>query len=137
MKFRDFAKENDYVGAGIIFVTSKKEILILQKENGRWTFPGGHREPGEKPIETAYRECKEELGGFPNNKIIGKIKNIKEEVKKPVYSFFMLVDEPFTPTLSWEHKGFKWINYKDINPEDLTKVFRPYWELYKYFIKAI
>jgi len=136
MKFREFVKE-DYVGAGIVFVTPDKKILLLQKENGKWTFPGGHREPNEEPWQTAQRECFEELGMNPDGEILGKLKITKEEVKKPVYSFFKAVDNEFTPALSWEHKDYAWVNYKKLKSEKLTKVFQSYWELYKRFIKSI
>lgn len=136
MKFREFVKE-DYVGAGIVFVTPDKKVLLLQKENGKWTFPGGHREPNEEPYQTAQRECFEELGMNPDGEILGKLKITKDEVKKPVYSFFKQINKEFKPNLSFEHKDYCWIDYKKLKPEKLTKVFQPYWELYKRFIKSI
>jgi 8-oxo-dGTP pyrophosphatase MutT (NUDIX family) len=134
MKFREFVKD-DYIGAGIVFVTPDKKILLLKKENGKWTFPGGHREPNEEPWQTAQRECFEELGMNPDGEILGKLKITKEENKKPVYSFFKAIDNEFTPTLSWEHKDYAWVDYKRLKPEKLTKVFQTYWGLYKKFLK--
>ena len=137
MDFADFVKIK-YLGAGIVFVTPKKEILLLQKENGNWTFPGGHRESKEfSPLETAQRECKEELGLLPDGKLVGKLKLTKEGQKQPVYSFFMTVKDSFMPTLSWEHKDYKWVQYKKVKLDKLTSVFRPYWDLYKKFIKEL
>jgi 8-oxo-dGTP pyrophosphatase MutT (NUDIX family) len=134
MNFAEFVKIK-YLGAGIVFVTPQKEILLLQKENGKWTFPGGHREDGEySPLETAERECKEELGLMPEGKYVGKLKLTKEGEKHPVYSFFMTIRDSFMPTISWEHKDYLWINYTDVDSERLTSVFRPYWDLYKKFI---
>lgn len=136
MKFREFIND-DYIGAGIVFVTPDKKILLLKKENGKWTFPGGHREPNEEPYQTAQRECFEELGMNPDGEITGKLKITKDEVKRPVYSFFKKIDNEFVPRLSQEHKNYTWINYKKLKPQTLTKVFQPYWELYKRFIKSI
>jgi 8-oxo-dGTP pyrophosphatase MutT (NUDIX family) len=136
MKFREYVKE-DYVGAGIVFVTPDKKILLLKKENGKWTFPGGHREPGEEPFQTAQRECFEELGMNPDGEMIGKLKITKDEVQKPVYSFFKSVKKEFKPSLSWEHKDYAWVDYKKLKPEKLTKVFQPYWEIYKRFLKKL
>jgi 8-oxo-dGTP diphosphatase len=135
MKFREYVKE-DYIGAGIVFVTPDKKVLLLKKENGKWTFPGGHREPNEEPLQTAQRECFEELGMNPDGEMVGKLKITKDEVQKPVYSFFKIVEE-FTPSLSGEHKGFAWIDYKKLKSEKLTKVFQPYWGLYKNFLKKL
>jgi len=135
MKFREYIKD-DYIGAGIVFVTPDKKILLLKKENGKWTFPGGHREPGEEPLQTAQRECFEELGMNPDGEIVGKLKITKDEVQKPVYSFFKIVEE-FIPTLSWEHKDYDWVDYKKVKSTNLTKVFHPYWEIYKRFLKKL
>lgn len=37
-------------------------LRLLQRENGKWSFPKGHAEPGETEQETALRELKEETG---------------------------------------------------------------------------
>jgi len=137
MSFAEFIKIK-YIGAGIVFVTPQKEILLLQKENGKYTFPGGHREEDEySPLETAQRECIEEIGLIPEGDIVGKLKITKEGEKQPVYSFFMVVRDSFMPTLSWEHIDYKWINYKKVKPEKLTSVFKSYWDLYKKFITEL
>ncbi len=41
------------------------ELLLLRRANtgfmdGRYTLPGGHRQPGEKIVAAAIRECREE-----------------------------------------------------------------------------
>jgi 8-oxo-dGTP pyrophosphatase MutT (NUDIX family) len=137
MSFAEFIKIK-YIGAGIVFVTPQKEILLLQKENGKYTFPGGHREEDEySPLETAQRECIEEIGLMPEGDLVGKLKITKEGEKQPVYSFFMVVRDSFMPTLSWEHIDYKWINYKKVKPERLTSVFKSYWGLYKKFITEL
>lgn len=130
MKFKDFVAK-DYVGAGFVFITPDKKVLLLKKENGKWTFPGGHREEGETPLDTAKRESIEEIGLMPAGEITTKIVITKQEVKKPVYSFFMRVKEPFVPTLSFEHKDYKWISVLQIDKKKLTNVFQPFWSLYK------
>ena len=137
MSFAEFIKIK-YIGAGIVFVTPQKEILLLQKENGKYTFPGGHREEDEySPLETAQRECIEEIGLMPEGDLVGKLKITKEGEKQPVYSFFMVVRDSFMPTLSWEHIDYKWINYKKVKTEKLTSVFKSYWDLYKKFITEL
>lgn len=134
MKFNEYLKK-DFHGAGIIYFTPDKKVLLLKKENGKWTFPGGHREPNEEPLQTAQRESFEELGVAPEGEMCGKIKIIKDEIQKTVYSFFKRVEEEFVPKLSFEHKDYIWLKYKDINPKLLTKVFQPYWNVYKKILK--
>lgn len=137
MNFTDFIKIK-YLGAGIVFITPKKEILVLQKDNGKWTFPGGHREEGEySPLDTAFRECQEEIGLIPDGELVGKMKLTKEGEKQHIYSFFMFVKDSFMPTLSQEHKDYKWIDYRKLKEDKLTSVFKPYWKLYKKVISKL
>lgn len=137
MNFAEFVKIK-YLGAGIVFITPKKEILLLQKDNGKWTFPGGHREDNEfSPLDTAERECKEELGLMPEGEFVGKLKLTKEDEDLPVYSYFMFIKDSFMPTLSPEHKDYKWVNYRKVKEDNLTSVFKPYWNIYKKFITKL
>ena len=51
---------------GIILVyrenDKEDEFLILQQLQGHWSFPKGHAEEVETPVETAKRELAEETG---------------------------------------------------------------------------
>ena len=54
---------------------------MLKQHQGHWGFPKGHIERGEKYIDTALRELKEETG-------IRKIKLIKSKILlRDLYSF--------------------------------------------------
>jgi 8-oxo-dGTP diphosphatase len=45
------------------WLSSARENFVLVKNRTRaWEFPGGHREDGETPIDTARREAFEEAG---------------------------------------------------------------------------
>ncbi len=37
-------------------------FLLIQHRSGHWSFPKGHAEPGETPVQTARRELLEETG---------------------------------------------------------------------------
>lgn len=54
------------VPAVSIAVFKEDSVLLARRGNGQlkgiWSLPGGHIEPGEKAIEAAQRELKEETG---------------------------------------------------------------------------
>ena len=39
-----------------------KKLLCVRKHKADWTLPGGTFEAGEKPLEAAFRELREETG---------------------------------------------------------------------------
>jgi bis(5'-nucleosidyl)-tetraphosphatase len=39
-----------------------RRYLLIRHRQGHWSFPKGHRDPGETDIEAAYREFQEETG---------------------------------------------------------------------------
>jgi 8-oxo-dGTP pyrophosphatase MutT (NUDIX family) len=50
-------------GAGMVLVNKHRQVLLVQgAETGKWSFPKGHLEKGESPIQTALREFYEETG---------------------------------------------------------------------------
>jgi len=53
--------ENAPVKQSVGFIFNEAgQILIVKKDNGKWTIPGGTTEPNEVPIETCRREIFEE-----------------------------------------------------------------------------
>ena len=52
-------------GIGYVAIQSKyqgKWVLSFHRDRQRWECPGGHVEPGEKPVAAAVREVEEESG---------------------------------------------------------------------------
>lgn len=47
---------------GAILWRGDRFLLLRQHRSGTWSFPKGHREPGETPRQTAVRETREETG---------------------------------------------------------------------------
>lgn len=120
MKFSDMVS-NNHEGAGYFFITPDDLVLLLTKANGKYTFVGGHSEKKETPMQTARRECVEEIGFLPDGRVIDYIKYIKKETGGICYSFIMKVKEPFLPKLSHEHVDFVWVPLTHLHKLKLSK----------------
>lgn len=98
--------------AGILFITKSKQVLLLQRgpsypdHPSEWDFPGGTAEEGEMPLQTAERECVEEVGQLPEGKRLLHARRIAEDVDYT--TFIQYIDEAFAPVLNDEHVAFQW-----------------------------
>ena len=48
--------------AAVAIINDHHMIMGKRRDNGKWTNPGGHLNPGEDPVKGAVREVKEETG---------------------------------------------------------------------------
>jgi len=99
--------------------TGQIKYLLLQYNLGHWGFPRGLIEKGESLKEAARREIKEETGiddlvfipGFQEwIKFFFKFKN-KDILK--IVTFFLAETKVEKITLSYEHRDFKWLPYRE------------------------
>ncbi len=114
----------------VIFRKEKDTIkyLLLHYEDGHWGFPKGNIEKGESPEEAAKREIGEETGIKEVEFITGFKKWIKyfykrtppkfggKEVGETVFkivTLFLAETKQKEVKISWEHKGYKWLPYKE------------------------
>ena len=104
-------------GAVVFRETPQTEYLLLRYSAGHWGFVKGQIERGEKPVETAKRELREETGiheaevidGF-QEKISYYYKRRGETVyKEVVYRLFHV--KCSRVVLSDEHTDFAWLSY--------------------------
>lgn len=73
-------------------------VLLIQQHQGFWSFPKGHAEKNETPLESATRELKEETA-LNVEKLLSKVPVIerysflenKTKIDKTVYYFVALV----------------------------------------------
>jgi 8-oxo-dGTP pyrophosphatase MutT (NUDIX family) len=126
MKFTNYIS-SQFLGAGAVFRTSNNKILILQKPNGKWSFPGGHREKEETPMQTVKRECIEEIGIWPRGTTTDMVLYVKKENNKKCYSFIIDIEDEFVPVLSDEHVHYKWVYPKALTNLNLTGAIRDLW----------
>ena len=110
-----------WFSAGIVVYYQRKEkieYLLLHYESGHWDFPKGKIEKGESKQDAAIRELKEETGlsvkiqeDFEHTfEYFFKDKS-GELYKKKVY-FFVGKSKTKKIKLSFEHIGFKWLEYE-------------------------
>ena len=109
------------ISAGaVIFVDNKeRKYLLLHYEQGHWDFRKGNIEKGEEKKQTVTREVKEETGitaisfieGF-EEKLHYFYKRDNQLISKDVIFYLTETKETYVK-LSFEHIGYKWLNYSD------------------------
>ena len=110
----------------IIFRKEKGNIYYLllhypsssKADRDYWDFPKGHIEKGEKEIETAKREVKEETG-IDDLKFVEGFKEwfryffkFKGETIFKIVTFYLAETKTKKIKLSFEHIGYKWLKYE-------------------------
>lgn len=97
----------------------KIEYLLLHYPAGHWDFAKGNMEEGEHELETVKREVREEtsigniefVDGF-RKKITYNYRRSGRLVRKEVI-FYLARTKAKDVKISFEHKGYRWLNYED------------------------
>lgn len=116
--------------AGVFFYCNKTErfLYLLRNEksnNNAWGIPGGKVEKEETLFEGIERECKEEVGYFPEQ---AKLIPIQKFVNNSFtyHTFFCEIENEFIPILNDEHCGYAWVGHdqypKPLHPGLFTTV---------------
>ncbi len=123
---------------GCIIVKDDKVLLIYEKNRNFWGFPKGHVEKNEKEVETAHRECLEEVG---LDTIIDDSKRyvikylVDNKIEKEVIFFQATVSQDNVMMQQEEIEKYKWCSFNEaeelLSYEDLKKVFREFLLDYK------
>ena len=120
----DMAKPYGLTVRAVIYDDTGR-ILLLKRSSmsrtyaGKWEFPGGKVDPGERFDDAVVREVREETGMSSSIKrYIGAA-----EAKLPHINAIQLVFEmeaSGTPAISHEHEGLQWAAPADILSVDLV-----------------
>ena len=108
------------LNAVVVVMNPEGRFLLLKRSSypdqwmpNKWSMPGGGIEDGEKPVEAALRELKEETGlsvdKFKESFVIQRGENVE-------HVFLMLYEgDPFNIKIDKENQGFGWFGYNEIN----------------------
>jgi 8-oxo-dGTP pyrophosphatase MutT (NUDIX family) len=112
-----------------VLLDENKNILILKRSDkvrtykGFWSGISGYVEEGEEPVDTAFKEIREETGLNDNNveliKIVNTIKFTSfyegERYDWKVYPFLFKILKKSKIQIDWENISYKWIKPSDID----------------------
>lgn len=119
--FKNFRKAKTY---GAIMYKEGKYAMVQGRHTGKWSFPKGHSNEGEKPVECMLREVAEETG---IDELPEPIEYIRVGYGK--YFVFNLTKYlPLVPRDTCEIMNTKWVTLEDMYRMNLNSDARQYRE---------
>lgn len=102
------------VGVWFYSLLTDRYLYLMRNDSrnpGAWGLPGGKVESGETLLEAIQRECREEIGQFPDYVRMVPLEQFTSADGGFTYhTFFCCVAREFQPRLNTEHLGYAWIN---------------------------
>jgi 8-oxo-dGTP diphosphatase len=112
-----------------LLLDKNENILILKRSDkvrtykGCWSGVAGYVEEGEEPVDTAFKEIREETGLTNNDiELIKTLEPIEftdfyeeEKYDWKVYPFLFRVQKENKIRIDWEHISYRWIKPSDID----------------------
>ena len=102
------------VGVWFYAYNTQRYLYLMRNDTkypGTWGLPGGKCETGETLLESIERECREELGHFPEYvKLLPLDQFTSPDGAFSYHTFFCCVTSEFRPSLNNEHLGYAWID---------------------------
>jgi 8-oxo-dGTP pyrophosphatase MutT (NUDIX family) len=124
---KDLKKSSESVNipqiASVAVISGNKLLMGKRRDNNKWTQPGGHLNPGEEPIDAAYRELYEEASIAPDNMYYMGSKNVigHDGKNRMIHCFVCFGDyeanidnDPDKEVVRW-----KWIDCSNGLPKDI------------------
>ena len=110
-------------------MNENENILILKRSNkvrtyrSYWSGVAGYVEEDEEPLDTAFKEIREETGLNDNNVELIKTADPieftdfyeEEKYEWKVYPFLFRVRKDSKIRIDWEHISYRWIKPSDID----------------------
>ena len=102
------------VGVWFYSLDTQRYLYLLRNDTrhpSTWGLPGGKAEANETLMDAMQRECREELGMFPDYiRLIPLEQFTSVDGAFTYHTFFCCVALEFRPTLNDEHLGYAWID---------------------------
>jgi len=102
------------VGVWFYSISTDRYLYLLRndkKHPGTWGLPGGKVDRPETLLGALERECREELGFWPESIKLAPIEQFTSPDNHFTYhTFLSLIESEFEPTLNHEHYGYAWID---------------------------
>jgi 8-oxo-dGTP pyrophosphatase MutT (NUDIX family) len=102
------------VGVWFYAVNTQRYLYLMRRDSknpGCWGLPGGKVQSNESLLGAMQRECREEIGQFPDYiRLIPLEQFTSADGQFHYHTFFCSIAEEFRPLLNHEHTGYAWID---------------------------
>ena len=112
------SKDNKPAGAGILFLNSAFQVLLLLRDNkptipfpNCWDIPGGMLDPGETPEQCVVREMREEIGKSISDP---QLFRVYHQPKQTDYVFWQRAEIEISEVKLTEGQRLKWFSLEEI-----------------------
>lgn len=94
VRFSPLDSQPDGALTYVVVVTrcAKEWVFCRHKKRSTWECPGGHIEPGESPLDAAYRELYEETGAKAQNLIALCLYSVSKDGGKETHGLLCVAD---------------------------------------------
>lgn len=114
------------VASVAVILGGDKILMGRRRDNGKWTMPGGHLDPGETPTAGAQRELKEEAGlwvpGWEFQKLAVEDVDCEDGVRRRIFAFRVDIPQQLTASIHGdpdkEISQWSWIPFSKIPPAE-------------------
>ena len=110
------------VGVWFLAQDTTRYLYVMRNDTRHphaWALPGGKINPGETLLGGMERECREELGFFPEYQHLVPLERFTSVDGEFEYNTWVcVVAQEFQPRLNHEHLGYAWI-YRGIWPRPM------------------